>query len=65
MLLYFIQGNDQADVKQDMLKFDKRKDDNYSRPQVVVIRRATTEPVFVDVYGHLGIDSKNRFRMKN
>ncbi len=22
-------------------------------------------PVFVDVYGHLGIDSKNRFRMKN
>jgi hypothetical protein len=23
------------------------------------------EPVFVDVYGHLGIDSKNRFRMKN
>ena len=24
-----------------------------------------SEPVFVDVYGHLGIDSKNRFRMKN
>jgi hypothetical protein len=43
--LYFIQRNDQADVKQDMLKFDKRKDDNYSRPQVVAIRRATTVPV--------------------
>jgi hypothetical protein len=26
---------------------------------------ARTGPVFVDVYGHLGIDSKNRFRMKN
>ncbi len=24
-----------------------------------------TQCVFVDVYGHLGIDSKNRFRMKN
>ena len=42
MRLYFIKGNDQADVKQDLLKFDKRKDDNYSRPQVVAIRRATT-----------------------
>ncbi len=37
-----MQGNYQADVKTDMLKFEKRKDDNYSRPQVVVIRRATT-----------------------
>jgi hypothetical protein len=26
---------------------------------------SSAEPVFVDVYGHLGIDSKNRFRMKN
>ncbi len=26
---------------------------------------STAEPVFVDVYGHLGIDSKNRFHLKN
>jgi hypothetical protein len=25
----------------------------------------TAEPVFVDVYGHLGIDSRNRVYMKN
>jgi hypothetical protein len=31
----------------------------------LVSRKLKTEPVFVDVYGHLGIDSKNRFRMKN
>jgi hypothetical protein len=24
-----------------------------------------SEPVFVDVYGHLGIDSRNRVYMKN
>ncbi len=28
-------------------------------------RTGPPEPVFVDVYGHLGIDSKNRFYMKN
>jgi hypothetical protein len=28
-------------------------------------RVSCSEPVFVDVYGHLGIDSKNRFHMKN
>jgi hypothetical protein len=29
------------------------------------VRMYGTEPVFVDVYGHLGFDSKNRFHMKN
>ncbi len=29
------------------------------------LKLPVSEPVFVDVYGHLGIDSKNRFHMKN
>ncbi len=31
----------------------------------IFVHWVQAEPVFVDVYGHLGIDSKNRFRMKN
>ncbi len=34
-------------------------------PQMVYKYGLCSGPVFVDVYGHLGIDSKNRFRMKN
>ncbi len=34
------------------------------RPRIRPLLAPQAGPVFVDVYGHLGIDSKNRFRMK-
>ncbi len=36
-----------------------------SPPPQHAISKYRPGPVFVDVYGHLGIDSKNRFWMKN